>query len=57
MKGRSSKNRKERITKNSIIRTAIEILKLLAIDTREVPDEETLLKRIRAAIAALKKMD
>ena len=57
IRGRSGANRKERITKNSIIRAAIEILKPLAIDAREIPDEETLLKRIRAAMAAEKNTD
>jgi len=46
MKGRSKQNRKERITKNSIIRAAIDMIRSMDIDPKEVPNEEGLLKRI-----------
>jgi len=54
MKGRSSKNRKERITKNSIIRASLDALDSLIVDTREIPDEATLLGRITQAIKTKK---
>lgn len=50
MKNRSSKNKKERITKNSIIRAALENLKNIDFDKKEIPDEEELEKRIRRKI-------
>jgi hypothetical protein len=50
MKGRSSKSRKERITKNSIIRASVDALASLNIDTREIPDEATFLGRIKQAM-------
>ena len=50
MKNRSSKNKKERITKNSIIRAALENLKDVDFDKKEIPDEEELEKRIRRKI-------
>ncbi|MBA7492130.1 hypothetical protein ES702_02679 [subsurface metagenome] len=50
MTNRDSGNKKERITKNTIIRTLIDILKDLDIDKTNIPDETELLKRIREKI-------
>lgn len=50
MKNRSSKNKKERITKNSIIRAMLENLKYLDFDKKEIPDEKTLQNRIKNAV-------
>lgn len=50
MKSRSSKNKKERITKNSIIRAMIESFKLLELKKEEIPDEVELKKRFTQAI-------
>jgi len=48
MKKRSSKNKKERITKNSIIRTLINAFEVnfSAFNPEEIPDEKELEKRI-----------
>ena len=45
MKNRSSENRKERITKNSIMRAMLACLKNVKFDKKEIPDENEL--RIR----------
>ncbi len=50
MKNRSSKNKKERITKNSIIRAMLENLKYMNFDKKEIPDEKTLQNRIKKAV-------
>jgi hypothetical protein len=50
MKSRSSVNRRERITKNSIIRAMIDAFINLRIDTNEISDEEELIKRLIKAI-------
>lgn len=50
MTSRDSGNKKERITKNTIIRTLIDILKDLDMDKTNIPDETELLKRIREKI-------
>lgn len=47
MKKRSSANRKERITKNSILRAMINAAKNLDIDTNEIGDETELIDRFR----------
>lgn len=47
MKNRSSKNKKERITKNSIIRAMLENLKDMDFDKKEIPDEKELVKRLK----------
>ena len=47
MKKRSSANRKERITKNSILRAMINAAKNLDIDTSEIEDEIELINRFR----------
>lgn len=50
MKNRSSKNKKERITKNSIIRAILENMKDVDFDKKEIPDEKELQKRIKRKI-------
>ncbi len=50
MRNRSSKNKKERITKNSILRCILDVISKLPIDTSEIPDERELLKRIELAV-------
>ncbi|MGH7792032.1 MAG: hypothetical protein ACREOB_06915 [Thermodesulfobacteriota bacterium] len=47
MKKRSPANRKERITKNSILRAMINAAKNLDIDTNEIGDETELIDRLR----------
>jgi hypothetical protein len=47
MKKRSSANRKERITKNSILRAIINAAKHLNIDTNEIGDEAELIDRFK----------
>ncbi len=51
MKNRSSDNRKERITKNSVIRAMVETFRNLDIDTGEIRDEEELVKRLIGAVS------
>lgn len=46
-KNRAPEYRKERITKNTIIRAFIDVFMDKKIDTANIPDEETLLERIR----------
>lgn len=50
MKNRSSKNKKERITKNSIIRACLDLINDLDIDVREISDETELLNRLQHAL-------
>jgi len=50
MTRRDSGNKKERITKNTIIRTLIDALKDLEINKTNIPDETELFKRIREKI-------
>ncbi|HAW50585.1 TPA: hypothetical protein DCX16_06525 [bacterium] len=52
MLNRSSYNKKERVTKNSIIRACIDAISSLEIDISEIPDERELLKRIKLAVDA-----
>lgn len=47
MKKRSPANRKERITKNSILRAMINAARNFGIDTREIGDEMELINRFR----------
>jgi hypothetical protein len=47
MKNRSCTNRKERITKNSIIRAMIDVFRNLSIDTNEISDENELKIRFK----------
>ena len=44
------KGKRERITKNSIIRMSIEALRGLDIDIKDIPDEAELLRRIKRAM-------
>ncbi len=46
-KNRTPEYRKERITKNTIIRVFIDAFMEKKLDTSNIPDEETLLKRIK----------
>lgn len=50
MTSRNSGNKKERITKNTVIRTLIDALKDLEINKTNIPDETELFKRIREKI-------
>ncbi len=50
MKNRSRINRRERITKNSIIRAIIDIFKNLNIDTSEIGDEDELIRKLKRII-------
>jgi len=54
MASRDSNNKRERITKNSVIRTYIDALKNLDIHINNIPDEETLLQRIKKGLANLR---
>ena len=45
-KNRTAPYRKERITKNTLIRVFIDAFMHTQIDTRNIPDEETLLSRV-----------
>jgi len=45
-KNREPHYRKERITKNTLIRVFIDAFKNVKFDIKNIPDEETLLKRI-----------
>lgn len=50
MKNRSRKNRKERITKNSIIRSVIDVFRNLDYEKSEISSEEELTRRIREGL-------
>ncbi len=50
MKSRSSRNKKERITKNSLIRACLDLINDLDIDVREIADEAELLNRLQHAL-------
>lgn len=50
MRKRSSHNKKERITKNSIIRAYIDILTSVEFDKSEIKDEAELLRRLRSKL-------
>ena len=50
MKSRSKENKKERITKNSIIRAMIRVLSDFEFDHSEIPDEDFLFKRMSRSI-------
>lgn len=53
MKNRSPENKKERITKNSIIRAYIDTLSSVKIDTSEIRDEVELLRRLKSKLQVL----
>jgi len=50
MKSRSKKNRVERITKNSIIRSILDVFKNLNYEKAEIPTEKELTKRIQKGL-------
>lgn len=50
MKSRSKKNRVERITKNSIIRSILDVFKNLDYEKTEIPTEKELTKRIQKGL-------
>lgn len=47
MISRDSSNKRERITKNTVIRACIDTLKDLDVDINNIPDEETLIQRVK----------
>jgi len=49
-KNRAPEYRKERITKNTLMRVFIDAFMDVKINTADIPDEETLLKKVRQAI-------
>jgi hypothetical protein len=53
MKNRTSAYKKERITKNTIIRALVDNLKELKLDVRNIPDEIELTKRIADVIKSV----
>ena len=53
MKNRSRENRKERITKNSIMRAMLGCLKNVKFDKKDIPDENELRIRIMRGIKDL----
>lgn len=57
MKARSKENRKERITKNTIIRSAIDMLQNMEIDHSEISGEEKLLERMMQLLRSSIKKD
>lgn len=50
---RSRRRKRERITKNTIIRAAIELLMALEWDWTDIADEEELIARVKAAARAV----
>lgn len=50
MKNRSRENRKERITKNSIIRSILDVFRNLDYEKSEISNEEELARRIREGL-------
>ena len=53
MKNRSKENKKERITKNSIMRAMLGCLKNVKFDSKDIPDENELRIRIMRGIKDL----
>ena len=49
MGNRDRDNRKERITKNTVVRICLDALRDMEFDTANIPDEEELRRRVRAA--------
>ncbi len=49
-RNRTSEYKKERITKNTLIRVFIEAFTYTKFDTKNIPDEETLLSRVLKVI-------
>ncbi len=52
MKSRSRRAKKQRITKNSIIRACLQVFLSLDLDVKEIPDEAELVKRIEQAVGS-----
>ncbi|MCM8828233.1 MAG: hypothetical protein NC902_02965 [Candidatus Omnitrophica bacterium] len=50
MKNRDHQHKKERITKNSIIRACVDAFRNTRLDLKNIPDEETLLERLKDKI-------
>ena len=50
MRSRDPAYKKERITKNTIVRCLVEVLKEVNLDTKNIPDEEELLRRLKARL-------
>lgn len=50
MKKRDRANRQERITKNTVVRACIDMLREVEFDTANIPDEEELRRRIQAGV-------
>lgn len=50
LKNRDKQYKKERITKNSIIRACVEAFKDVEINLKNIPDEETLLERLKEKV-------
>ncbi|MEW6621501.1 MAG: hypothetical protein AB1422_19570, partial [bacterium] len=50
MRNRSTQNKKERITKNSILRAYIDVLSSVEIDKSEIRDEAELLRRLKSKL-------
>jgi len=50
LKNRESSYKKERITKNSIIRTCIDAFRETQINLKNIPDEKILLERLKEKI-------
>ncbi|PIX16576.1 hypothetical protein COZ71_07345 [Candidatus Desantisbacteria bacterium CG_4_8_14_3_um_filter_40_12] len=50
MKNRSSRNKKERITKNTIIRACLDLIKEIDFDVREIADEAEFLLHLKHAL-------
>ncbi len=51
-KNRSLKSRKQRITKNAIIRACLDVLMKLDFDLKEIPDEVELARRMQGAVGS-----
>ena len=54
MKNRDKTHRQERITKNTLVRAGVDMLKELAFEKGNISNEEELRRRIRQKAAALK---
>jgi len=50
MMNREPGNKRERITKNTVLRTYIDILKDVQINKKNIPDETELIKRIKEKV-------
>ena len=50
MGNRNRDSRKERITKNTVVRACLDALQGVEMDTGNIPDEEELLRRIQTAM-------